>query len=29
MTLIIEKLNSLDDRTTLTPASPCRLTESG
>src|SRR4051794_21490107 len=29
MIVIIEKLNSLDDRTTFTPASPCRLTESG
>ncbi len=29
MIVIIEKLNSLDDRTTLTPASPWRLTESG
>jgi hypothetical protein len=29
MIVIIEKLNSLDDRTTFTPASPWRLTESG
>src|SRR4051794_27286036 len=29
MIVIIEKLNSLDDRTTFTPASPCKLTESG
>src|SRR5580704_12244340 len=29
MIVIIEKLNSLEDRTTLTPASPCRFTESG
>ena len=29
MMLIIEKLNSLLDRTAFTPASPCKFTESG
>ncbi len=29
MMVIIEKLNSLDDRTTFTPARPWRFTDSG
>src|SRR3954463_1283546 len=29
MIVIIEKLNSLDERTTLTPARPCKLTDRG